>query len=88
MRNSEAEEVVKTFKGNFIVDLHAIDARDRFLQKLKGVTDPEKKRKIIGHEFIDVFKEEAGKISQIKFLAQGTLYPDVIESIPAHGGQP
>jgi GMP synthase (glutamine-hydrolysing) len=86
LRNSEAEEVVKTFKGNFIVDLHAIDARDRFLQKLKGVTDPEKKRKIIGHEFIDVFKEEAGKISQIKFLAQGTLYPDVIESIPAHGG--
>ncbi len=86
LRNYEAEEVIKTFKENFIVDLHAIDARDRFLHKLKGVTDPEKKRKIIGHEFIDIFKEEAGKISQVKFLAQGTLYPDVIESIPAHGG--
>ena len=80
LRNYEAEEVIKTFKENFIVDLHAIDARDRFLHKLKGVTDPEKKRKIIGHEFIEVFKEEAGKISQVKFLAQGTLYPDVIES--------
>lgn len=86
LRNNEAEEVVKTFKENFTVDLHAIDARERFLDKLKGVTDPEKKRKIIGHEFIEVFKEEAKKISQAKFLAQGTLYPDVIESIPAHGG--
>ncbi len=86
LRNHEAEEVVKTFKNSFTVDLHAIDARDRFLEKLKGVTDPEKKRKIIGHEFIEIFKEEAKKISQAKFLAQGTLYPDVIESIPAHGG--
>ena len=86
LRNYEAEEVVKTFKDNFTVDLHAIDARDRFLNKLKGVVDPEKKRKIIGHEFIEIFKEEAKKISQAKFLAQGTLYPDVIESIPAHGG--
>jgi GMP synthase (glutamine-hydrolysing) len=86
LRNYEAEEVIKTFKNNFTVDLHAIDARDRFLDKLKGVTDPEKKRKIIGHEFIEIFKEEAKKISQAKFLAQGTLYPDVIESIPAHGG--
>lgn len=86
LRNYEAEEVVKTFKDNFTVDLHAINAQDRFLTKLKGVIDPEKKRKIIGHEFIGVFKEEAKKISQAKFLAQGTLYPDVIESIPAHGG--
>ena len=86
LRNYEAEEVIKTFKNNFTVDLHAIDARDRFLGKLKGVTDPEKKRKIIGHEFIEIFKEEAKKISQAKFLAQGTLYPDVIESVPAHGG--
>jgi len=86
LRNYEAEEVIKTFKNNFTVDLHAIDARDRFLDKLKGVTDPEKKRKIIGHEFIEIFKEEAKKISQAKFLAQGTLYPDVIESVPAHGG--
>ncbi len=86
LRNYEAEEVTKTFKENFAVDLHAIDARDRFLDKLKGVTDPEKKRTIIGHEFIAIFKEEAKKISQAKFLAQGTLYPDVIESIPVHGG--
>lgn len=86
LRNYEAEEVITTFKENFTVDLHAIDARDRFLDKLKGVLDPEKKRKIIGHEFIEIFKEEAKKISQAKFLAQGTLYPDVIESIPVHGG--
>lgn len=86
LRNYEADEVIKTFKDNFTVDLHAIDARDRFLDKLKGVIDPEKKRKIIGHEFIEIFKEEAKKISQAKFLAQGTLYPDVIESVPVHGG--
>lgn len=86
LRNYEAEEVIATFKEHFAVDLHAIDARDRFLDKLKDVTDPEKKRKIIGHEFIEIFKEEAKKISQAKFLAQGTLYPDVIESIPVHGG--
>lgn len=86
LRNYEANEVITTFKDTFTVDLHAIDARDRFLDKLKGVTDPEKKRKIIGHEFIEIFKDEAKKISQAKFLAQGTLYPDVIESIPAHGG--
>ncbi len=86
LRNYEAEEVIKTFKDNFTVDLHAIDAQNRFLDKLENVTDPEKKRKIIGHEFIEIFKEEAKKISGAKFLAQGTLYPDVIESIPAHGG--
>lgn len=86
LRNYEAEEVIKAFKDNFTVDLHAIHAQDRFLYKLKGVTDPEKKRKIIGHEFIEIFKEEAKRISGVKFLAQGTLYPDVIESIPAHGG--
>ncbi|MCF6158023.1 MAG: glutamine-hydrolyzing GMP synthase [wastewater metagenome] len=86
LRNYEAEEVIKTFKDNFMVDLHTIYAQDRFLDKLKGITDPEKKRKIIGHEFIEIFKEEAMKISGAKFLAQGTLYPDVIESIPAHGG--
>lgn len=86
LRNYEAEEVIKTFKDNFTIDLHVINAQNRFLDKLKGMTDPEKKRKIIGYEFIDIFKEEAKKISQAKFLAQGTLYPDVIESIPAHGG--
>ncbi len=86
LRDYEAEEVIKTFREHFTVDLHAIHAQDRFLDKLKGVLDPEKKRKIIGHEFINVFKEEAKKISGAHFLAQGTLYPDVIESIPAHGG--
>ncbi|GAB62912.1 MAG: glutamine-hydrolyzing GMP synthase [Candidatus Jettenia sp.] len=86
LRDYEADEVVKTFKDNFTVDLHVIHARERFLDKLKGVIDPEKKRKIIGHEFIEIFKEEAKRISGVKFLAQGTLYPDVIESIPAHGG--
>ncbi|WP_347273539.1 glutamine-hydrolyzing GMP synthase [Candidatus Kuenenia sp.] len=86
LRNFEAEEVVKTFKENFSTDLHVVRAQDRFLGKLKGVSDPEKKRKIIGHEFIEVFKNEAQKISSVRFLAQGTLYPDVIESIPAHGG--
>lgn len=86
LRDFEAEEVVATFREHFTVDLHAIDARGRFLIKLKGEIDPERKRKIIGHEFIEVFKEEAKNISQAKFLAQGTLYPDVIESIPAHGG--
>ncbi|MFO0794854.1 MAG: glutamine-hydrolyzing GMP synthase [Candidatus Brocadiaceae bacterium] len=86
LRDYEAEEVVKTFREHFTVDLHAIPAQNRFLDKLRGVVDPEKKRKIIGHEFIEVFKEEAKKISGAHFLAQGTLYPDVIESIPAHGG--
>lgn len=86
LRDYEADEVITTFKDTFAADLHAIDARDRFSDKLRGVTDPEKKRKVIGHEFIEIFKEEAKKISQAKFLAQGTLYPDVIESIPAHGG--
>ena len=71
LRNYEAEEVVKTFKDNFTVDLHAIDARDRFLNKLKGVIDPEKKRKIIGHEFIEIFKEEAKKIFRGKVLGTG-----------------
>ncbi|HHT9129565.1 MAG TPA: glutamine-hydrolyzing GMP synthase, partial [Candidatus Brocadiaceae bacterium] len=86
LRNYEADEVIKTFKDNFTVDLHVINAQSRFLDKLKGVIDPENKRKVIGHEFIEIFKEEAKKISRVKFLAQGTLYPDVIESIPAHGG--
>ncbi|MBM4054274.1 MAG: glutamine-hydrolyzing GMP synthase [Planctomycetes bacterium] len=86
LRNFEAEEVIKTFEENFSIDLHVVRAQDRFMEKLKGIFDPEKKRKIIGHEFIEVFKNEAQKLSNVKFLAQGTLYPDVIESIPAHGG--
>ncbi|HHT9124688.1 MAG TPA: glutamine-hydrolyzing GMP synthase [Candidatus Brocadiia bacterium] len=94
LRLNEAEDVAKIFKENFKpvpdadsrIDFHLVDAKERFLKKLKGVTDPERKRKIIGHEFIAVFKEEARRISDARFLAQGTLYPDVIESIAAHGG--
>jgi GMP synthase (glutamine-hydrolysing) len=86
LRSNESEYVIETFKKNFKVDLHFVDARDRFLNRLSGVSDPEQKRKIIGHEFIDVFKEESKKLADIKYLAQGTLYPDIIESISAHGG--
>lgn len=87
LRFNEANNICKMFKDNFEeLDFHCVDASERFLEKLKGVVDPEKKRKIIGHEFIAIFKEEAEKIKNVDFLAQGTLYPDVIESIPAHGG--
>ena len=86
LRSNESEYVIETFKKNFKVDLHFVDARNRFLNRLSGVSDPEQKRKIIGHEFIDVFKEESKKLADIKYLAQGTLYPDIIESISAHGG--
>ncbi len=86
LRSNESEGVIETFKKNFKVDLHFVDASDRFLKRLSGVSDPEQKRKIIGHEFIDVFKEESRKLADIKYLAQGTLYPDIIESISAHGG--
>jgi GMP synthase (glutamine-hydrolysing) len=86
LRMNESECVIETFEKNFKVDLHFINASDRFLEKLSGVLDPEQKRKIIGHEFIDVFKDEANKLADIKYLAQGTLYPDIIESVSAHGG--
>jgi GMP synthase (glutamine-hydrolysing) len=86
LRLNESECVIETFKKNFKVDLHFVDASYRFLNRLSGVSDPEQKRKIIGHEFIDVFKEESKKLTDIKYLAQGTLYPDIIESISAHGG--
>ena len=86
LRTGEADAVVETFQQHYAMDLRAVDARERFLSKLAGVADPERKRVIIGHEFIDVFKEEAAKLGDAKFLAQGTLYPDVIESMPAHGG--
>uniref|UniRef100_A0A7V0Z646 GMP synthase [glutamine-hydrolyzing] n=1 Tax=candidate division WOR-3 bacterium TaxID=2052148 RepID=A0A7V0Z646_UNCW3 len=78
LRFNECEEVVKNLKNR--INLKVIDARSRFLNRLKGVEDPEKKRKIIGEEFIRVFENEAGKIKGVKFLIQGTLYPDVIES--------
>jgi GMP synthase (glutamine-hydrolysing) len=80
LRQGEAEAVRQTFYDHFHADLHMVDARDRFLSALAGVTDPQEKRRIIGHVFIDVFKDEAARIKNVRFLAQGTLYPDVIES--------
>ncbi|HVK18353.1 MAG TPA: glutamine-hydrolyzing GMP synthase [Fimbriiglobus sp.] len=80
MREGETELVRHTFRDWFKADLHTVDARDRFLTELKGVTDPQEKRKVIGRVFIDVFKQEALSIPGAHFLAQGTLYPDVIES--------
>ncbi|HHW15358.1 MAG TPA: glutamine-hydrolyzing GMP synthase [Firmicutes bacterium] len=80
LRKGEAEQVVETFRNHFRMKLIHVDARQRFLAALAGVTDPEQKRKIIGREFIAVFEEEAEKLGQIDFLVQGTLYPDVIES--------
>src|SRR5579872_484075 len=85
LRAGEAEQVVATFRESFHLDLVAIDARERFLSVLRGVTDPEQKRKTIGHVFIDVFEEEAKKVSDAKWLVQGTLYPDVIESVSFKG---
>ncbi len=80
LRKGEAEGVMETFADKFNMNVIKIDARERFLGKLKGVSDPEKKRKIIGNEFIYVFEEEAGKLTDMDFLAQGTLYTDIIES--------
>ena len=80
MRKDEGAQVIETFRDRFAVPLVAVDAEDRFLSKLAGVSDPETKRKIIGAEFIRVFEEEAAKLEGAKFLVQGTLYSDVIES--------
>ena len=82
LRKGEPEQVVKVFRDELGAELVYVDAVDRFLDKLAGVSDPEKKRKIIGKEFIDVFAEEAAKLDGIKFLAQGTIYPDILESGP------
>ena len=86
LRQGEAEEVVRLFRGHYNIPLVHRDAGELFLAKLAGVTDPEQKRKTIGATFIDVFDEEAHKIGGAEFLAQGTLYPDVIESVSATGG--
>jgi len=83
LRRDEPERVLNTFKRNLKMDVVYIDATDRFLERLKGVSDPEKKRQLIGNEFIQIFEEEAAKLGKIDFLAQGTLYPDVIESTSA-----
>ena len=82
-RRNEAEIVEATFRDHFGMDLHVVDARQRFLTKLADVLDPQEKRRIIGHEFIDVFRDEARAIPGARLLAQGTIYPDVIES--GHG---
>jgi GMP synthase (glutamine-hydrolysing) len=82
LRQGEAEQVVATFKEHFQVDLIHVDERERFLAKLEGVEEPETKRKIIGEEFIRVFEDVAAGLGGVKFLVQGTLYPDVIESGP------
>jgi GMP synthase (glutamine-hydrolysing) len=86
MRKNESEQVVKTFRDTFHINLSYVDAADIFLSRLAGVDDPEKKRKIIGNTFIEVFEEEAKKFSSsVEYLAQGTLYPDVIESVSFKG---
>ncbi|MBL6929808.1 MAG: glutamine-hydrolyzing GMP synthase [Rhodospirillales bacterium] len=86
LRLNEADEVIELFRGAYNIPLVARDAADVFLERLAGVSDPEKKRKIIGGTFIDVFEEEAKKAGGADFLAQGTLYPDVIESVSFTGG--
>jgi GMP synthase (glutamine-hydrolysing) len=83
LRRDEPERVLNTFKRNLKMDIVYIDASDRFLERLKGVSDPEQKRHLVGNEFIQIFEEEAAKLGKIDFLAQGTLYPDVIESTSA-----
>ena len=86
LRMGEREEVEQVFRDRFNIHLVVRDATDMFLDKLEGESDPETKRKIIGGTFIDVFEEEAEKIGGADFLAQGTLYPDVIESVSPFGG--
>ena len=86
LRKGEREGVEALFRDEYHIDLHVVDARKRFLDELAGVEDPERKRKIIGRVFVDVFREKARELNSAKFLGQGTLYPDVIESVAAHGG--
>ena len=87
MRKDESENVVKMFRDGLDANLIYVDATDRFLDLLAGVSDPESKRKIIGKEFIEVFADEARKLEGIEFLAQGTIYPDILESIKAAEGK-
>ena len=87
MRKDESENVIKLFKGELDANLIYVDATDRFLNLLDGVSDPERKRKIIGAEFINVFADEARKLEDVDFLAQGTIYPDILESIKAAEGK-
>lgn len=85
MRLNESENIIKMFRDNFDLEIIHIDASDLFLSRLKGVIDPEQKRKIIGNTFIEVFEREAKKFPDVEFLVQGTLYPDVIESVSVKG---
>ncbi|MCZ6682578.1 MAG: glutamine-hydrolyzing GMP synthase [Planctomycetota bacterium] len=87
LRAHERDRVEALFRGNFSIDLRVVDAERRFLSALAGVTDPQEKRRIIGHEFVNVFRHEAGEIPNARFLAQGTLYPDVIESGHSSAGK-
>ncbi len=85
MRKNETEEIERTFRGNFSIHLEVVEAQNRFLEKLRGVSDPEEKRKVIGSEFISVFDLAAEQIKDVDFLAQGTIYPDRIESAATSG---
>ena len=87
MRKNESENFIKVFSDELDANLIYVDATDRFLDLLAGVADPEKKRKIIGAEFINVFADEARKLSDVDFLAQGTIYPDILESVKAAEGK-
>jgi GMP synthase (glutamine-hydrolysing) len=85
LRRGEADTLLSTFDQHFQIRVHRVDAKERFLQRLRGVLDPEEKRVLIGREFIQVFEEEASQFGGAAFLAQGTLYPDVIESTSVRG---
>lgn len=87
LRLHEADQVMETFSRHMGVNVIRVDAEQRFLEQLKGINDPEEKRKIIGHTFIEVFDEEAAKLEGIDFLAQGTIYPDIIESVAIRNGK-
>ncbi|MFP4173438.1 MAG: glutamine-hydrolyzing GMP synthase [Candidatus Hydrogenedentota bacterium] len=86
LRKGEPERVQQVFRDNFQINLRYVDAEERFLERLAGISDPEAKRKAIGNLFIEIFDEEAQSLGEIDFLAQGTLYPDVVESVSATGG--
>jgi GMP synthase (glutamine-hydrolysing) len=85
MRAGESQTVVRLFREHFHIPLQALDAGELFLERLRGVTDPEQKRRIIGHTFIELFEREAARFPDARWLAQGTLYPDVIESTSVRG---
>jgi GMP synthase (glutamine-hydrolysing) len=85
LRRAESQEVMELFQGYYRMNIHLVDASEDFQRDLKGVTDPEEKRKIIGRKFISIFEKRANELGRVKYLAQGTLYPDVIESVSFKG---